>query len=165
MERTNRKPPNKQYRISAFRRIQPKATHGPSQPFGTSDIQGMAKGRRRTPDSPESAGFFDATKNSQAKTAAADNRNNPAASAPPRENLSAGFIVLPNRSRLTGSILFFQASSSIWWWEFCGAPASSRIFWTTLANSGLKKSRLFSKLRRPPMEPTIPRIVFSMLDQ
>lgn len=52
----------------------------------------MAKGRRRMPDSPESAGFFDATKNTQARTPAADNRNNPAASAPPREYLSAGFI-------------------------------------------------------------------------
>ena len=92
-----RKPPNKQYRISAFRRIQPKATHGPSQPFGTSDIQGIAKGMRRRPDSPESAGFFEATKNTQAKTAAADNRNNPAASTPPSENLNAGVIVPPNR--------------------------------------------------------------------
>jgi len=77
--------------------MQPKATHGPSQPFGTSDIQGIAKGMRRRPDSPESAGFFEATKNSQAKTAAADNRNSPAASAPPRENLNASVIVLPNR--------------------------------------------------------------------
>ncbi len=117
------------------------------------------------PDSPESAGFFDATKNTHARTPAADNRNNPAASAPPRENLSAGFIVMPNRQGQTRLIRVFQASSSIWWWEFCGAPAASRIFWTTLANSGLKNSRLFSKLRRPPMEPTIPRIVVSMLDQ
>ena len=108
VERTNRKPPNTQYRISAFRRIQPNATHGPSQPLGTSDIQGIAKGRRRMPDSPESAGFFDATKNTQVKTAVADNRNNPAASTPPRENLSASVIVLPNQWSQTRLILFFH---------------------------------------------------------
>ena len=46
------------------------------------------------PDSPESAGFIDATKNTQAKTAAADNKKKPAASMPPRENFSEGTIVL-----------------------------------------------------------------------
>ncbi len=92
-----RMPPNMPYKISEFRKTQPKATQGPSHVLGTSEIQGIAKGSSKMPDSPESAGFFDATKNTQAKTAAADNRKNPAAAMPPRENFSEGMIVLlPN---------------------------------------------------------------------
>lgn len=90
-----------QYKISEFRKTQPKAIQGPSHVFGTSEIQGIAKGSSSRPDSPESAGFFDATKNTQAKTAVADNKKNPAASVPPRENLSEGIIILlPNYSYL-----------------------------------------------------------------
>ncbi len=89
-----RMPPNMQYKISEFRKTQPKATQGPSHVLGTSEIQGIAKGSSRMPDSPESAGFIDATKNTQVKTAAADNKKKPAASMPPRENFSEGIIVL-----------------------------------------------------------------------
>ena len=92
---TTRKPPNTQYKISEFRRTQPTATIGPSNALGTSDIHGIAKGRSKIPDSPESAGFFDATKNTQAKTEIIDKRSNPAASMPLRENLNASAIVLP----------------------------------------------------------------------
>ena len=48
------------------------------------------------PDSPESPGFFDATKNTQARTAAADNKKNPAATVPPREIFSESIILPPN---------------------------------------------------------------------
>jgi len=108
-----RKPPKTQYKISEFRKTQPNAIQGPSHAPGTSEIQGIAKGSNRMPDSPESAGFFDATKNTQAKTPAADNKKKPAASMPPRENFSEGIIVLqPNGlahwRRATGAILARQ---------------------------------------------------------
>ena len=90
-----RKPPNRQYRISAFKSTQAKATGRPSHVLGTIEIHGMAKGRSRIPDSPESAGFFDATKNTQAKTEVNDKRSNPAATRPLRENLNASVMALP----------------------------------------------------------------------
>jgi hypothetical protein len=84
-----------QHKISEFRKMQLEPTQGPSHLLGTSIIQGIAKGRSRSPDSPESAGFFDATKKAQVKTAAADTKKNPAAIAPPRETFSKGIIGLP----------------------------------------------------------------------
>jgi hypothetical protein len=59
------------------------------------DIHGIAKGRSRIPDSPESAGFFDATKKIQAKTEAAATRKSPAAKKPHRESLNTGAITMP----------------------------------------------------------------------
>jgi hypothetical protein len=50
-------------------------------------IHGSAKGSSIMPDSPESAGFFEATKYTHANTAAARNRNTLAAATPPQENL------------------------------------------------------------------------------
>jgi hypothetical protein len=47
------------------------------------------------PDSPESPGFFDATKKIQAKTEVAANRNSPAAKKPHRESLNTGAITMP----------------------------------------------------------------------
>ena len=88
-----RKPPKMQYKISAFSKTQPTATIRPSHASGTQDIQGIANGRSRMPDSPESAGFFDATKNIQAKTEINDKRSDPAAIVPPLENLNASAIV------------------------------------------------------------------------
>ena len=67
---------------------------GPNHFGGINIIHGIAKGRSKIPDSPESAGFLDATKNTQANTATADNKNNPAAIKPPVENLRIGFSIL-----------------------------------------------------------------------
>ena len=61
---------------------------------GTKEIHGIAKGSSSMPDSPESAGFFEAMKNIQANTAAAADRNSPAAIAPPREDLNTSDIAL-----------------------------------------------------------------------
>jgi len=90
-----RNPPNMKYRIRALARTQPKAANGPSQDSGIIRIQGIANGRSNIPDSPESAGFFDATKNIQAKMAMARRRNNPAAAKPPGESLNTGLNILP----------------------------------------------------------------------
>ena len=79
----NRKPPKTQYRIRALRSIHARAKKGPTQWLGAEVIHGIAKGKSKMPDSPESAGFFDATKNTQAKTAIAANRNSVAATVPP----------------------------------------------------------------------------------
>jgi len=73
----------------------PKPAPGPSHELGMIDIHGIAKGRSRIPDSPESAGFFDATKNIQEKTDAAATRNSPAAKKPHRENLNTDAITVP----------------------------------------------------------------------
>jgi hypothetical protein len=70
-----------------------KPTYGPIQELGRIMIQGNANGRSSTPDSPESAGFFEAKKNIQAKTAPARNRNKPPAAIPAFENLMIGFII------------------------------------------------------------------------
>ena len=69
------------------------------------------------PDSPESAGFFDATKNTQAKTAAADNKKKPAAAVPPRDNFSEGIIVLPPNGlahwrQVTGAVVASPSHNS-----------------------------------------------------
>lgn len=92
----NRKPPNTQYEISEFRSKQPSAKKGPTHSFGARVIHGIAKGRSRIPDSPESAGFFDATKNTHEKTAAAANKNSVAAIAPPRDLLRESISSLPH---------------------------------------------------------------------
>lgn len=84
-----RKPPKMQYRINALMATQPVATSGPSHAPGISEIHGIAKGTSQIPDSPESAGFFDATKNTQAKTEANDKSSNPAATVPIHENVKA----------------------------------------------------------------------------
>jgi len=73
--------------------MHPRPTYGPSQRSGRIIIQGMANGRSNIADSPESAGFFEATKKIHAKTAMARSRNNPATARPPRERLKTGFRV------------------------------------------------------------------------
>jgi len=65
---------------------------GLSQVLGTSIIHGIAKGKRSIPDSPESAGFFEATKNIQANTAMAENRKIPATMKPLQECLITSFL-------------------------------------------------------------------------
>jgi hypothetical protein len=90
-----RNPPNKKYRIRLFKRTQPKNIHGPTHALGTIIIQGIARGSSSIPDSPESAGFFDAMKNNHEKATTAKRRNKPAATIPPRENLIVGFNIVP----------------------------------------------------------------------
>jgi hypothetical protein len=75
--------------------MQPNPTHRPSHLLGMIDIQGMAKGNSRMPDSPESAGFFDAIKKIHEKTDAAASRKMPDARKPPRESLNVGDIAMP----------------------------------------------------------------------
>jgi len=53
-------------------------------------IYGIANGRIKIPNSLESAGFLNATKNTQANTAIADNKNKPA----PVDILRIGFSIL-----------------------------------------------------------------------
>jgi hypothetical protein len=66
---------------------------GLSQVLGASIIHGIAKGKRRIPDSPESAGFFEATKNIHANTATAENRKIPATMNPLQECLITSFLL------------------------------------------------------------------------
>jgi len=68
--------------------------NGPTKAFGISIIQGIANGRSNRPDSPESAGFFEAMKTIHANVATARNRNIPAATIPPFENLMLGFNIV-----------------------------------------------------------------------
>ena len=69
----------------------------PSHFVGSIEIQGIANGTSQIPDSPESAGFVDATKKIQANTIPAASRKSPAAMLPARDVLNARAIVLaPN---------------------------------------------------------------------
>ena len=90
--------------MKAFNKKQPRAARRPSHRPGISDIQGIANGRRRIPDSPESAGFFDATKNIQLKIKATTSRNNPATINPARDfrNVSGMAVeyILQDRAQL-----------------------------------------------------------------
>jgi len=52
---------------------------GPSHFGGSHITHGMAKGSSKSPDSPESAGFFEALKNSQVKSPTKVSRKAPAA--------------------------------------------------------------------------------------
>jgi len=67
----------------------------PSHFVGNIEIQGIANGSSKIPDSPESTGFFDAIKKTQEKTALAESRKSPAAMLPLQDFLNTGAIVLP----------------------------------------------------------------------
>jgi hypothetical protein len=62
------------------------------------------------PDSPESAGFFDAIKKIHEKTDAAASRKIPDARKPPRESLKVGVIAMPPDGELNGFKLFEKSS-------------------------------------------------------
>jgi hypothetical protein len=89
-----RTPPNTRYKISALKRIIAIPVNGPTKAFGISIIHGIANGRSNMPDSPESAGFFEATKKIHTNVATARNRNIPAAMIPPIENLMLSFNIV-----------------------------------------------------------------------
>ena len=91
-----RRPPNTKYRISAFRTMHANPVIGPSQRTGNHMIQGIANGNSRMPDSPESAGFLDATKNIQQKMATIRNKNKPLTIMPTGDHLILSFN-MPSR--------------------------------------------------------------------
>jgi len=58
-------------------------------------IHGIANGSNMIPDSPESAGFMEATKKIQQKTPTASDRNSPPAIKPANDFLILGFNMGP----------------------------------------------------------------------
>jgi len=87
----------------------------PSHFVGKMEIQGIANGTSKIPDSPESAGFLDATKKTQEKTAPAANKKSPAAMLPPRDFLNARAIVLPPNARLQRRVALGTSIARRYW--------------------------------------------------
>jgi len=81
--------------MKLFNRIQPMPVPSLSHLVGNIYIQGIANGKSKIPDSPESARFIDATKKTQQKTAPVMKRKGPAAMLPLQEFLNIKAIVLP----------------------------------------------------------------------
>lgn len=78
-----------------FNRMQPKPASGPSHSTGSHIIHGIAKGSSSIPDSPESAGFLEAMKYIQQKTATASSRNRLLAITPARDLTILGLKATP----------------------------------------------------------------------
>ena len=73
--------------------MQAKPAIGPSQRTGSHMIQGIANGNSRIPDSPESAGFLEATKKIQQKMARIKRTKIPLTVKPSGDHLILSFIM------------------------------------------------------------------------
>jgi hypothetical protein len=76
--------------MSALSITETKAPQRPTKASGTNLIHGIANGSNRIPDSPESAGFFEAMKNTQEKSPKNMSRNTVAAMEPLFETFITG---------------------------------------------------------------------------